>query len=466
MTTTAIGIEKTVELHRSLASMLPGERDRLASALAVADRSMRKQDRSFGGQKEIASSLSALLLDDRDAWALGRVAETLHEIVEHVLDWLFASQQRLDRYFSDHRRVFPFLAKTRGWDARQVISRYDAVVTDGGRIKILELNAGCPAGFMHAESFSRATARAFESLDIRPSGKEPKYGTIDSSALVEGLLDVERRAGVEQGIVGLLTDENGLSLELDLMAEQFTRRGREPFIIDARELEYNGDRLRWRGRHVSLTYNKFRVSVPTSRNHFWADGFDDRYAAFLAALCDGAVVSANNLCGLTVGEDKSLLELLTEPDLVPGLTDSQRRFLEEHILWTARLDDKAVRWQSETVDLLPLVRNNRRQFVIKPCNEGRGFGVYIGKHCSDDQWRELCIPDPDTPQVVQQYVEPLTLPVLTNGGTIDVQDMYLTLGLALVCGRYRGVLSRVSPNCITNVAREGMVQAVLCTGRK
>jgi hypothetical protein len=39
--------------------------------------------------------------------------------------------------------------------------------------------------------------------------------------------------------------------------------------------------------------------------------------------------------------------------------------------------------------------------------------------------------------------------------------MYLTLGLASVCGRFRGVLSRVSASRITNVAREGYVQGVL-----
>jgi len=93
--------------------------------------------------------------------------------------------------------------------------------------------------------------------------------------------------------------------------------------------------------------------------------------------------------------------------------------------------------------------------------EGRGFEVRIGKYCTDEQWQQACRIDPSTPCVVQEYFDPVQLPVVTNGtDQIHVQPMFLTLGLASLRGRYVGTLSRISSVPVTNVAQKGMVQAV------
>ena len=75
--------------------------------------------------------------------------------------------------------------------------------------------------------------------------------------------------------------------------------------------------------------------------------------------------------------------------------------------------------------------------------------------------QEACQVREDMPQVVQEYVEALTFPVICNRqGTVAARPMYLTLGLATIDGRYVGLVSRVSANAVTNVAREGYGQAV------
>ncbi len=135
------------------------------------------------------------------------------------------------------------------------------------------------------------------------------------------------------------------------------------------------------------------------------------------------------------------------------------------MLWTARLTDREVDWHGRTVDLLPYVRANREQFVIKPANEGRGFGVVVGKFATEGEWNAACEVRPDLPSVVQEYAEPARLPVVrvTNGEGFHVMDHHLTVGLAMIAGQSRGVLSRISANPVTNVGRDGVVQAVFLT---
>jgi hypothetical protein len=125
------------------------------------------------------------------------------------------------------------------------------------------------------------------------------------------------------------------------------------------------------------------------------------------------------------------------------------------------LADGTVEFHGEKIDLLATVRQDRQRFVIKPANEGRGYGVVIGKYCSGDQWESACRLQDDLPKVVQEFVETLTIPVVSNrGGRVKADPMYLTLGLGTIAGRYEGLVSRISANPVTNVAREGFGQAV------
>jgi hypothetical protein len=367
----------------------------------------------------------------------------------------------------DYRRVFPYLRKTPGAKYWQAISRYDAVVCDDGRIRVIELNTGCPAGFMHAAAFTKTTATAFDELGVM-SGTAARAATIRPRALVDGLLEIERAAAESSHIVpaqvALLTDENRLTHELDLMLDDLASRGRTARIVAAEEIAFDGARAMHGGEPISLCYDKFRISVPKSQNHCWREGFERRYAGFLAAQAAGAIVAVNNLAAQTIAEDKSLLATLAMPEAAEVLSEADRQFVADNVLWTARLEDRRVVRQGVEIDLLTYVADHPDEFVIKPTSEGRGFGVVIGRECPREQWRALCAADIVTPRVVQDYVEPVRMSVVCQGDSgLTVRDMFLTLGLATINGRYEGVLSRISPSRITNVARQGYVQAVLAT---
>ena len=212
---------------------------------------------------------------------------------------------------------------------------------------------------------------------------------------------------------------------------------------------------------VSATYNKFRIATPNSPNHCWKDGFEERYRSFLQATQDGAVVTVNGICGMSVAEDKGLLGLLFDEEFNELLTPDERRLVDCSVPWTARLEDRMARINGEEVSLLEHLRAHKGNWVIKPANEGRGFGVLIGCDASDEQWQEACQPKSELPCIVQQYTESMVLPIASlEQKEVSVNPMYLTLALALVNGKPSGFVSRVSKNLVTNVAQSGFGQAV------
>ncbi len=467
-----INLQPTHQLHEQLITTAARDEAGYRKISRSAAEVLAEHGTKFEGDKVMAFAISALCLDRSSNAALQSVGETLHGIVEKALDWVLATPERVEAYFPDHVRMRPWLRKTCGLASWQGVSRYDAVVRADGSVRILELNTGCPAGFMHAEDFSNVTEEALRALRTAGGtvgvglGLEPgRFGTIPADALIDDLLAIEAQAKISQGQIGLINDENGLKNELELIAQAFRRHGRDAAIMNAADIRHENGQALWRGQPVSLMYNKIRISTANSPKHHWRPGFETRYAGFLDAIGGDAAVAVNNLAALTIAEDKGLLEVLRLPAFSAELTPEQQAFVEEHVLWTARLADRQALWHGQLVDLLPFVRANRERFVIKPANEGRGFGVVVGKFTSEEEWDAACRIQSDLPCVVQEYAEPARLPVLrlTEGESLKVLDHYLTVGLAVIAGKPRGVLSRISANPITNVGQEGVVQAVFLT---
>jgi hypothetical protein len=405
-------------------------------------------------------ALSAFVLRSRDRDRLARAASQFHQLFETLLDYLLARRDRFDRYSPDHARMFPYLRRCVGSSTWQLFSRYDMVVSPEGDVYFIEGNTGCPAGFMHAIDFSVETRRVLDALGIVPR-TSMDLGMIRPDALVELILRTEARSGLPPGLVAILTDENQLQLELDLIEAGLRDAGRQARIIDARTLSFDGQTLSHHGERISTLFNKIRISTPASPNHCWRDGFEERYAALLAAIQKGVVVSINSLAALSVAEDKGMLAHLHDPSVREILSPSDRDFIDDTIPWTTRLLPRRVCRHGEWLDPVEYVRAHRESFVIKPAHEGRGYGVAIGRETSPADWATLCQPREDMPLVAQEFVEPMSLPVhCLRQGTISLETMHVTLALAVLEGRYEGILSRISPSLVTNVGRQGFVQAV------
>jgi hypothetical protein len=457
----AIDLSPTLRLHERLAGLAQERPDDVARGLSGANAAIRSRGVTFGGEKEMPIALSALVLSAKDVARLEAAARMLWSILEKVLDATMDDPGCFDRWAADHRRMRPWLRKTPGSKSWQLFSRYDAAVAPDGRVQFIECNTGCPAGFLHAADFSVETRSVLESMGALPDRPIKALGMIRPTSLVDLLTSVEERSGLPTGLFGLLTDENNLKLELDLLERGLRDRGRRAAVVDSRTLDYFQGRLRCGGEAISVAFQKVRVSTPESPHHCWKPGFEHRYGSLLAAIGDEAVAPVNNLCALSVAEDKTMLARLFHPETRGLLSPEERAFVDENIPWTARLAPGSADYRGEAVDLLEFVRKRKDAFVVKPANEGRGYEVHVGPQTPQEEWDRLCRPNPRLPMVVQEFVPPVALPVarLAEGG-VRSEPMHLTIALGMVDGRYEGVLSRISPNIVTNVGRQGFVQAV------
>ena len=190
-------------------------------------------------------------------------------------------------------------------------------VTPDGRLKLMELNTGCPGGFLIAEAMSNVTRHGFSELDgllrVRRKMGTQRDDPTDTHWSTNSW-NWKRPRGIEPDAIGILNDENNLIFELDLLPDAFRKHGRQVAIADAATLHRDGDRLMLGSQVLSLVYNKFRISTPKSRNHCWQSGLRESLCTISSPSQQGhEVVSVNNFGGMLLAEDKSLLAVLHEP---------------------------------------------------------------------------------------------------------------------------------------------------------
>lgn len=461
---TKISLSPTAFIHGRLnRANSEGSIDHAALVDLARDR-VRSQGMVFEADRELSVALSPLLLQSEDFEAIRQLTESLHGIVEQALDWLVDDSARLARFFGDHQRVWPYLRRTKGSPTWQTIARYDAIVAPDGQIKIIELNTACPAGFVHSSGMAAITRTLLNEISPEIGQCIHGSGAIGVNALSQGLLGVEAEGGFEPGLIALVNDENNLFNELELLKQQFVSYGRDVAIVPATEISYRNGKAYWGDRELSLTFNKVRVSTAHSPNHKWTDGFEDRYRGFLECSQHDAMASVNCMMGLSIAEDKALLGVLHHPGFLATLNAAQVKLVLDHVLPTARLVDEPVHWKGHETNPLEMARQGRQNYVVKPANEGRGFGLCVGKHATPDEWAQACQIDSVLPKVIQAHAEPAQIPVCRLGQeSMEVEPMYLTLGMAMIRGKFEGLLSRISSNPVTNISRSGMVQAVYLT---
>tara|TARA_R110002096_G_scaffold173997_4_gene349590 strand:+ start:28325 stop:29725 length:1401 start_codon:yes stop_codon:yes gene_type:complete len=456
-----IDTRPTLDFHERLKEIALNDTDSLHRALLQSNDEMaRFGDSGLDSKQILDAALTAFLLDQAGVRTLYQFATTLHNLVEKTLNYVIDSPELLRTHFPSHERIFPHLKKTAGTGNWQVISRCDLAITPGGGIKVMELNNGCPGGYIVSRHLIEPSKHALRRFGFGEEIAGWSSVTVEPNAIVDTLLKLETKAGIEPGVIGILYDENELKFELDELAREFEKSGRVAKVADARKLEYRDGKLFDGADYLSATYNKFRVSTPDSPNHCWKAGFEERYPAYLRAQDEGVVVTINNLCGMTIAEDKGLLALLRRPEFQELMSPEEQALVQHSVLWTERLEDREVEIDGAMTNVLEHVRTNKDRYVIKPANEGRGFGVVIGKSATQETWDEACKLNPELPCIVQEYVELISMPVgNVRSGKFAIDPMHLTLAVANADGTPHGLVCRISSELVTNVSQCGFGQA-------
>jgi hypothetical protein len=390
--------------------------------------------------------------------------------VRHVAETLWTLGERVARVAIDSPRLLRQLALSEaeirlahidpGYATASTAARADAFILPDS-LQFAEYNGESPAGAGYSQGLAELFAEEPLMARFRDQFDARFYRP------VEGLLDAlvasyREWGGTASPPLMAIVDwrEVPTFSEFEILRDAFVARGVPTIICDPRDLEYvgpagshAGSGLYVQGRRIDLVYRRVLINDIIAR--------EDECRALLDAYEQRAICVANSL-RCKIPHKKAFFAVLTDERHAGLLSADEREIVRRHIPWTALVEDGPVSRGGTTVDLLPLLRADRDQFVIKPNDEYGGTGVTLGWETSESEWDAAiarAVAERDRGWVAQERiaVRRELFPVCDDAAPsgVTTRDMLVDFAPYIFRGRLAGFLTRLSATGLANVTSGG-----------
>jgi hypothetical protein len=238
--------------------------------------------------------------------------------------------------------------------------------------------------------------------------------------------------------------------EFELFRDYFQNTGYTSVICSPDELEFDGEKLYYRGLTINIVYKRLLVNeyLPII----------NQYPALLDAYRAGAICMVNNFRSKLVHK-KAIFAVLTNERYAHLFNDAEITAINAHVPWTRKFRDEKTTCHGEDIDLVEWTRQNAGKLVLKPNDDYGGHGIYIGWNSTEDEWNEaikFALANGD--YLVQERVKTSkeVFPMLFGyEGKIDMVEQLVDLDPLLFNGVVGAAFTRLSVTELANVSSGG-----------
>ena len=319
-----------------------------------------------------------------------------------------------------------------GFPSASPAARLDSFITTS-TYQFVELNAETPAGSAYAERL----ADVFLQMPIVRRFQERYH--LKRFRTQERLLERPTIAVVDY-------EDVPTRVEHHMVAEFFGDHGCPSLVCDPRHLAYEGGKLLHDGRVIDIVYKRLLVNEFLERV--------SELQPLLRAVRERAVVMVNPFRCKPIHK-KAIFAVLTDDELQPLFTATERAAIRAHVPWTRRVHEGKTTRDGETIDLPALILRERETLVMKPNDEYGGKGVFIGWETSGTEWARALQEALRSPYVVQQRVELRRQCFPELGPELRFRDFVVDLDPYVFDGEVEGFLTRLSGTSLANVTSGG-----------
>ena len=353
----------------------------------------------------------------------------------------------IGRYLDDpdYRRLFGFSPELEQMILRRPayrtllpVCRLDIFLNEEtGAFKFCEFNADGSSAMNENAELNRTYRNTLLCREMDERYRQDTFELFDS--WVQTFLGIWRETGKEElpavAIVDFL-EKGSSAAEFTAFREAFERAGLEAYVAEIRDMRYeDGSLMTADGHRIDAVYRRAVTSDILAHR--------DEVQAFLQAARDRRVCLIGDFCTQVV-HDKVLFRILHDPYTAAFLAEEDNAFIADHVPYTAMLTGE----MAERED----VRENREKWIIKPRDSYGAHGIYPGRLCSPDEWREQLDAHADKDYILQEFVTPFrTENIYFGAEQPEWQSFSNMTGVFLYGGRVAGIYSRASVTPIISV---------------
>ena len=438
---------------------------------------MRGRKLQFG-DRVICPFLRPFFLDAADEARVRGVAEMLWTLGERVAQVASTDRPEMltDLALSEDEirlaRIDP------GYATTSTAARADAFILPDS-LQFAEYNAESPAG----AGYSQGLAELFDAEPVMTRFRErfDVHHWQPVGALLEALVASYREWGGTASPPRMaIVDwrEVPTFSEFEILRDAFTALGVPTVICDPRDLEFaagsrfsvgTGRGLYAKGERIDLVYRRVLINDILAR--------ETECRALLDGYRSGTVCVANSL-RCKIPHKKAFFAVLTDARYEALLSRDELAMVRRHVPWTVLVEERRVTVHGQTVDLVPHLRAQREQFVIKPNDEYGGTGVTLGWETSEAEWDAAiarAIAERGRGWVAQQRIAvrrevfpvcDAARPGSGQAGGVAQRDMLVDFAPYIFRGKLAGYLTRLSASGLANVTSGGGQVPAFVVSRK
>jgi hypothetical protein len=354
------------------------------------------------------------------------------------------------RQFRLHEWEEQLLGIQPGYREPSPTSRFDSFFVSEDELMFTEFNTETPAG----AGYSDALSEAFYGLPVfQEFQRRFQVWPIPARpGVLHALTDSYRqwRGNTSEPLRLAILDwrEVPTFSEFVLFYDYFRAMGIEARIIDPRDCEYTGGKLRVGDYHITLIYKRVLISELIQHG-----GLEH---PVVRAVRDGAVCMVNSFrCKVLF--KKASLAVLSDERNAGMFGEEQRRTIARHIPWTRLVEERRTRVDDAEIDLVPWTLAHKDDLVLKPNDDYGGKGIVLGWTVDQSQWEASVKTALESPHVVQRKVRvPFEAFPSHENGNLLVLDRMLDTNPFVALGSFmHGCLTRISTEALVNVSAGG-----------
>ena len=310
------------------------------------------------------------------------------------------------------------------------VARFDIFMHEDGRFKFCELNADGASGMNETNELDRVF------LQSELTKKMGEHYDIDYMELVESWvtcsMDIYHRHpdAIERPNIAIIDWKGGgTAIEFEEFRKAYERKGYHAVIADPRDVIYQNGVLSYEGTPIHMVYRRLVTGEMMTRQGEIPD--------FIAACKDNSICMIGSVRSQII-HNKIVFKILHDEDTKEYLTEEERQYIADHIPWTVDF--------AGDCELYQKCLKEKDSFILKPRDLYAAHGVYAGADHNDDVWEEIAQKCFDNGYILQEFYPPPTMPMVTVGDDVTVDDYKNIIGLYMYDERFAGIYNRVSRN--------------------
>lgn len=339
-----------------------------------------------------------------------------------------------------------------GYSRLCVTSRLDAYVTETD-FQFLEYNAETPAGVGDQMQLEKVLFGLRHVKDLLRN--HAHWRPEPHRQLLAALLAAYREWGGEEQQPNIaIVDWKGVATESEfrVLQKYFAAEGCPTVIADPRNLRYDGSHLLAGDFRIDILYK--RVIIHEFLEQCGADH------PLARAYADGRLCIANSF-RTKIAHKKAGFAILSDPVYAELFTPEEIAVFQRHIPWTRCVKRGPTTFRDTERDLISLIQQERRRFVLKPNDDYGGHGVFLGWETSPPQWQDAISLALDRPYVVQERAALPRIPIPMFSDRVRIEEMFVDFNPFLFHNKAEGALVRLSSSSLLNVTSGGGQTALL-----